>query len=139
MNLKICILAVLLISFSAKAYSQNFTGRWLVEKKDGVIEIYKKGNKYYGKVVKAKTFKDKNGKLKRDVKNPDKSKRNRTLKDLVFLTDFTLKDKQLVGGKLYDSRSGKTYKGKLWIENGKMKVRGYLGVFYDTRTWTRTK
>ena len=36
-----------------------------------------------------------------------------------------------------DKLNGKTYKCAIWIEDGKLKVRGYLGVFYETQTWNR--
>jgi len=127
----------LVITLSASA--QDYTGKWLVQKKDGVVELYKKGNTYYGKVIRGKNLVKKDGTLLRDSKNPDKSKRNRAIRNMVFLSNFKKQGKELVGGKLYDSRTGKSYKGKIWLENGKLKVRGYLGIFYETRTWTRLK
>jgi len=32
------------------------------------------------------------------------------------------------------SEDGKVYKAELWMEDGKLKVRGYLGPFFKTRT-----
>ncbi len=132
-------LFVILLILTTTLRAQEFEGKWLVQKKDGVVKIFKKGNKYFGKVVKAIPSKGKNGKLLLDEKNPDPTKRNQPIQGLTFLTDFKLKGKELVGGKLYDSRTGKSYKGKIWIENGKLMVRGYLGIFYETRVWTRVK
>ena len=31
----------------------------------------------------------------------------------------------------------KIYKAEVWNEDGKLKVRGYLGVFYKTQTWVK--
>ncbi len=135
MNFKLLFLSVLCLMASLTSVAQTFVGQWLVEKKDAHVVIYKKGNKYYGKVYKIGGYK----KTKLDVKNPNKALRSRKVQGLEFLTGFTLKGKELVGGKLYDSRSGKTYKGKMWLEGGKLKLRGYLGIFYETRTWTRVK
>ncbi|MEM1271561.1 MAG: DUF2147 domain-containing protein [Bacteroidota bacterium] len=39
------------------------------------------------------------------------------------------------GGKLLDPENGKTYRGKIWLEDGTLRVRGYLGIFYRTQTW----
>ena len=36
-----------------------------------------------------------------------------------------------------DPEDGKIYKAEIWVEDGKLKVRGYLGVFYKTQTWLR--
>jgi uncharacterized protein (DUF2147 family) len=33
--------------------------------------------------------------------------------------------------------NGKTYKCAIWLEGNTLKVRGYVGVFYETHTWTR--
>ena len=43
-----------------------------------------------------------------------------------------------------DDQSGlgewvRTYLRFGWPEDGKLKVRGYLGVFYRTQTWTKAK
>ena len=35
-------------------------------------------------------------------------------------------------------RQGDKFNGKIvWMEKDKLKVRGYLGPFYETQTWTR--
>ena len=40
-------------------------------------------------------------------------------------------------GKLLDPDNGKMYDGKVWLEQGRLKVRGYLLFFYRTQTWIR--
>lgn len=139
MNLKTFFIFTILSALAGTVQAQNFEGKWLVQKKDAVVEIFKKGNKYYGKLTKDTPALDKNGKPLRDLKNPDKSKRNRSIQGLVFLTNFEKDGDELVNGRIYDPKSGKTYKGKIWIENGKLQLRGYLGIFYETREWTRVK
>jgi uncharacterized protein (DUF2147 family) len=34
-------------------------------------------------------------------------------------------------------KDGKIYKAEVWPEDGKLKVRGYLGIFYRTQTWQK--
>lgn len=43
------------------------------------------------------------------------------------------------GGKILDPASGKVYGCKLWVEGGKLKVRGYLGIsaLGRSQTWVR--
>jgi uncharacterized protein (DUF2147 family) len=36
-----------------------------------------------------------------------------------------------------DPDDGKVYKSEVWLEDGKLKVRGYLGLFYRTQTWLK--
>jgi hypothetical protein len=38
---------------------------------------------------------------------------------------------------ILDPADGKIYKAELWAEDGKLKVRGYLRVFYKTQTWLK--
>jgi uncharacterized protein (DUF2147 family) len=41
------------------------------------------------------------------------------------------------GGTILDPDDGKVYNAELWVEEGKLKVRGYLGFFYRTQTWVK--
>ena len=41
-------------------------------------------------------------------------------------------------GKIYDPTNGKTYKVKLWFDGDKvLKMRGYIGPFFDTSEWKK--
>lgn len=40
-------------------------------------------------------------------------------------------------GTILDPETGKVYDCKLWLEDGKLKVRGYVAFFYRTQTWVR--
>lgn len=41
------------------------------------------------------------------------------------------------GGEILDPESGKTYKVKVWEEDGKLMVRGYIGFLFRTQEWVR--
>lgn len=134
----IILLTITCISFNTIAISQsNIIGKWLAEDKDAVIEIYKKDNLYYGKIIKLMPATDENGKPFLDENNPDKSKRSNTILGLNTISKMKWNNNILEDGHLYDPRNGEYYNGKIWYENGILKVRGYLGFFYLTQTWTR--
>jgi len=38
-------------------------------------------------------------------------------------------------GDILDPENGKVYRCKLWVEEGKLKVRGYIAFLYRTQTW----
>ncbi len=40
-------------------------------------------------------------------------------------------------GFIIDSGKGKKYKAKVWVEDGDLKVRGYVGFLHRTQTWKR--
>lgn len=138
------ILVALLISFVA--HSQNkaddVTGIWLTGGKEPAkIQIYKAGEKYFGKIIWLKNPTD-NGKQKLDINNPDKAKRNNPLVGLIMLTGFKFDgDEEWKGGDIYDPESGKTYSSYMYLKDkNTLKVRGYVGIslFGRTEAWTRT-
>jgi Uncharacterized protein conserved in bacteria len=132
------IIVSLIVLFTAGTlYSQNKTvdnadlilGTYWSPKKDGKIEIYKKNNKYYGKIVWGKN-------PRKDVNNPDPNLRDKDLIGLDFLTDFNYNkdDKEWVNGRIYDPKNGKIYKAYMWLENNNLKVKGYIGVSFLGRS-----
>ena len=38
---------------------------------------------------------------------------------------------------ILDPENGKTYDCEIWLENDKLKVRGYIAFFYRTQTWEK--
>ncbi len=38
---------------------------------------------------------------------------------------------------ILDPENGKIYDCKIWLEDGKLKVRGYISFLYRTQTWIR--
>ena len=98
------------------------------------IQIFKDQGKYFGKTVWTKA----NG---IDTLNPDPKKRTQSLLGLVFLTDFVYNDGNYVDGSIYDPKNGKVYSCKLWVENGNLKARGFIGIslFGRTETFERVR
>ncbi|MCP5536615.1 MAG: DUF2147 domain-containing protein [Akkermansiaceae bacterium] len=74
-----------------------------------------------------------------DTNNPDASKHKRKLLGLVIIRGFSKEGDKWGGGTVYDSKTGKTYKGKIWLEQGKLMMRGYVGVSLigKTASWTK--
>jgi uncharacterized protein (DUF2147 family) len=40
-------------------------------------------------------------------------------------------------GYIIDSGKGEKYKAKVWLEDGNLMMRGYVGFFFRTQTWLR--
>ena len=40
-------------------------------------------------------------------------------------------------GTVFDPETGSAYKGRVWLEDGMLMVRGYLGFVYQTKSWQR--
>jgi len=133
---------VLLTSFTS-TFAQNadaITGVWLSADKDAKIEIYRSGNKYFGKIIWTKNMYEADGKtLRKDHKNPQANLRNRNILNLVMLTNFTYDDGEWTGGEVYDPKSGKTYNSKMKLKGNALELRGYVGIslFGRSTVWTR--
>jgi uncharacterized protein (DUF2147 family) len=145
MNLKLMalLLPIMFINKNrpAQAKADDIVGIWLTSGKEPAkIQIYKSGQKYYGKIVWLKNPLE-NGKPKVDENNPDKSKRNQQIIGLVILSDFKFDDNEWDQGKIYDPENGNTYRCILTLKDNKtLKVRGYIGVSLlgRTETWMKT-
>lgn len=113
------------------------TGIWLTADEDGYVQIYEKNGKLYGLTVGSPDDEP----PRKDVHNPDPSKRDRDLLGIHVLKGF-----EYVGqlkweeGRAYDPNNGKTYDANMWLEGpNTLKLRGYIGfsLFGRTEAWTR--
>lgn len=119
-------------------------GTWLTGSKKGHVQIYKQGDKYFGKIVWLKEPNDPaTGKPKSDIKNADAQKKSRPILGLVNLSDFKYEGNNVwEDGKIYDPENGKEYSCKMRLVNpNQLDVRGYIGVSLIGRTdsWIRVK
>lgn len=126
------IISFVLAMMSVVGYAQSVVGKWVTEGGESQVEIYQSGDKLNGKIV---WLKSGDGKL--DSKNPDKKLQSRKLVGTNILTGLTKKDDKWENGKIYNPKNGKTYKCTMWLECDKLKVRGYVAMFYETQTWTK--
>lgn len=142
---KLSIYTVISLSFlipsQVMAATDDILGDWYNSSKESKIQIYKTGDKYFGKLVWLKEP-TKNGKIKKDEKNPDKLKQNIPILGLVILRDFkNISDTKWQAGKIYDPRNGKEYSSELTLKSSKtLDVRGYIGISILGRsdTWTKS-
>jgi uncharacterized protein (DUF2147 family) len=119
---------------TAQAPSDAVVGHWFNAEKDGKVQIYKQGNKYYGKLVWMKT-------PRKDNQNPDDKLKTRDLQGVVLLNNFTYDGKNWEDGSIYDPKNGKTYSCIIKQKNSNtLEIRGYIGISLigRTTTWTRT-
>ena len=112
--------------------ADEIVGVYWSPKKDAKIEIYKRGNHYYGKSIWVAS-------MRKDAKNPDESLKNRDVLGIELLTGFSFNDNSYTDGKIYDPESGKTYDCKMTLNNKILKVRGYIGISLFGRTETFEK
>jgi uncharacterized protein (DUF2147 family) len=131
------LIAGIATTSQAQTKADAIVGDWTNEKKDAKFQIFKQGNKYYGKILWA------TGSETKDVKNPDPKLRTRERVGIVMLNNFVFDgDDTWEDGTIYDPREGKTYSCKITQKNkDQINVRGFLGIamFGRTEIWTRIK
>jgi uncharacterized protein (DUF2147 family) len=122
------------ISTFAQENADKIIGIWYSPLKDGKVEIYKKDNFYFGKLLTLKNSIDSNQSLLLDANNPDKTKRKQPLIGVEFLTNFKYNSKKdSWQGKLYDydGSNGNTYDSYMTIKkDGTLNIKGFWGLSF---------
>lgn len=134
---KIISLCLILPFLAAPAFASDIDiiGTWLVEDGSGKVEISDCGD---GTPCGALVWTDPaQGDNPIDANNPDPALRDRTLIGTPLFWGFERKKDKWSSGKIYDARSGKTYKSKLKLnEDGTLKVKGCIGPICQGEIWT---
>jgi len=111
-------------------------GNWLLP--DNLeIEIFKKGNKFYGKITETYGFND--GQEK-DIHNPDQSKRNDKLIGKIIISDLQYDQKtgKWINGTIYAPQKGLTLDLTILKINAKsLEAKGSKLFFSKTIIWKR--
>ena len=129
--------SMLFVAPSASALDErpSATGYWkTIDDETGeaksIVKIYEVDGKYYGRVDRLLL---KPGALCDKCEGED---HNKPIEGMVFVWGMSADgDAEYSGGKIFDPAKNKTYRCSMWIKDGKLMVRGYLGPFYRTQTW----
>ena len=136
------IISVMLAASAASAaFAQDVIGKWKLDDGTAIVEVYKSGDAYNGKIVWLEEPTDADGTPAKDNNNPDPALRTRELIGLNMLSGLKkTADNEYSGGKIYDPGNGKTYNCSMKVEGNVLKVRGSLdkrGLIGRTMDWFR--
>jgi uncharacterized protein (DUF2147 family) len=129
-------------SINAQINPDDIIGVWWTPENRSAIEIYKEGNKYFGKIVWEKEPNDKNGKPSKDINNPDPRLRDRLLHGMVIVHHLIFEGDEWSEGKIYNPESGNDYKITAEMpDKNTLKIRGYIGISLIGKSciWKRKK
>ena len=139
--MKKIFLSLLFIAFTSSIFSQSIIGTWKTiddetNKEKSYVEIFKKGDKYFGKVVKIIDPAKQNAKcIDCEGKHKDQA-----VMGIEMLWDLELDGDEFDDGYILDPNNGKVYDCKIWLDDeNKLMVRGYVGWFFRTQTWYRVQ
>mgnify|MGYP003639432235 FL=1 len=127
------------MAFASPALAANsINGEWITQDRDAVIKISKCGTSVCGRIYKYLVTPP-NGVGQKDINNPDKKLRNRTLLGMAILTGFK-PDGDIWRGKVYDPKSGKTYRSEVSLNSANsLKMKGCVAFYCRGQDWTRAK
>ena len=139
---KILIGMILMLAPLTAAFAQDVVGKWKLDDGSAIVEVYKQGNVYNGKIVWLQEPTEPDGTPAVDSKNPDVKLRKRHLIGLNMLSGLTKNGTDYTGGSIYDPGNGKTYNCSMKVEGDVLHVRGSLdkkGLIGRTMDWYRVK
>jgi uncharacterized protein (DUF2147 family) len=123
-------------------FAQDVVGKWKLDDGSAIVEVYRQGDTYNGKIVWLQHPTEPDGSPAVDNKNPDSKLRSRKLIGLNMLNNLKKTGDEYSGGSIYDPGNGKTYNCSMKVEGDVLKVRGSLdkrGLIGRTMDWFRVK
>lgn len=139
---KIGFLSVFIFAFYSALMAQDITGFWkTVDEKTGkaqsMVAVYEYHGKYYGRII--GTFDD-SGKMVETIYNP--KGRAPGIQGNPYYCGMDIiwnlrkrEDSDRYKGKIVDPEKGNIYKAEVWVEKGKLIVRGEVLFFGRNQTW----
>ena len=139
---KIIISMIAMLAPLAAAFAQDVVGKWKLDDGSAIVEVYKQGDAFNGKIVWLQDPTEPDGSPAVDTNNPDAKLRSRKLIGLNMLSGLKKSGAEYTGGSIYDPGNGKTYNCSMKVEGDVLKVRGSLdkkGLLGRTMDWYRVK
>lgn len=138
---KLILLPLLLFAFSLCAQNP-LVGKWRTTddetgKQKSIVELYEKNGKLYGKII--KLFREPNEEQDPNCTKCTDDRLGKKVIGMEIVRDMEKDDDEWEDGTILDPKKGKIYDCKMWIEDGVLHVRGYIGFLFRTQTWTREK
>lgn len=143
----ISIMIIPMMQVQAQEYkADDVLGKWNTiddetGKKKSVVEIYKDGDKLYGKILELFRTPDQDPDPICDECDKDDPRYNQKIVGMVILEGLEWDDDEWDDGTIMDPKTGKVYSCKLWLKDRKLQVRGYMGfsLIGRSQTWVRAE
>lgn len=130
------VFSFFILSVSAQRTSP--IGKWKTVddntgKTKSVVEVYEKGGKLFGKILDLIDPDEPEPKCKEC--DEDDPRYMEPVVGLEIIRNMEKDGNEWEDGDILDPENGKVYRCKLWVEEGKLQVRGYIAFLYRTQTW----
>lgn len=133
-------LSILFLTVAVSGYGQSIVGKWkTIDDESGkprsIVEIYEEEGRFFGKIV--KLFREPGEDPDPICEECEDDRKDQKIIGMQIISDlkYNKGDQIYQKGEILDPENGNIYDCKLWVEEGKLMVRGYLLFFYRTQTW----
>lgn len=129
---------VVLLFLASPTFAQtSIFGQWKsiddnTGKAKSIVEIYEKDGKAFGKVI--KIFDEAKQDAVCSECSKDDARKGQRILGMEILRNMEKKGKEWTNGKILDPNNGSEYKCTMWLEDGHLHVRGYIGFSLIGRT-----
>ena len=146
--LKLCVFPVLFCFLSIgsllAADNTSIVGKWkTIDDKTGepkaIVEISEKNGKYFGQIKELFIKEGDNPDPICDKCADDDPRKNQPKKGMVIIQDLVKSNNEYTGGTILDTTDGKIWTCKMWLEDGKLMVRGSFLFLGRTQTWHKAE
>ena len=96
-----------------------------------IVEIYEENGSVNGRIVRLINPEEPNPVCEECTDH----RKGQPIEGLIILEGLSQDGNEWAGGQILDPENGKTYRCRIWVEDGNLRVRGYLGIFRRTQTW----
>lgn len=127
-----------LIAGSADAQRNTIFGKWKTIDDDSgkarsIVEIEKRDGKAYGTIL--ELFREPDEPQDPICVECTDHRKDKKVIGMEIITGMEKDGDEWEDGEILDPENGKTYDCKIWVEDGNLKVRGYISFLYRTQTW----
>ena len=140
------LLVLFSFCFIAASFAQDasIVGKWKTiddktNEPKSIVQIYEKDGKYFGQIKELFRKPGEDPDPVCDKCPDDDPRKNQPTKGMIIIKDLVQDGDEYEDGTILDPKEGKIYTCKLWIEDGKLMVRGYIAFFFRTQTWHRAE
>lgn len=131
------------VSFTLKGQN-SVIGKWQTiddetGKAKSIVQIFEKEKKLFGKVVALFLEPHENQDPVCEECSDHRKDQKIIGMEIISNMQWDKEDQEWKKGEILDPENGTVYDCKLWLEEGKLKVRGYLAFFFRTQTWNKVE
>ncbi|MBL4586090.1 MAG: DUF2147 domain-containing protein [Flavobacteriales bacterium] len=132
------LLIFFLFVFQGFAQRTSPMGKWKTiddntGKTKSIVEIVEKNGKLFGNIL--ELFDPEKPDPVCEECDEDDSRYMKPIVGMEIIQNMEKDDEEWEDGHILDPENGKVYRCKLWVEEGQLKVRGYIAFLYRTQTW----